>query len=244
MGLNDDQWFWRRNGYLVKNNFIPHELIDAYCKRWLSDNDITTGRGYQTPIPYMWVPEIRDLCLYKPLMQTLSNLIGYQMGLHLNLTDWISTERNWHQDDYLNPDFINGHYVAVWFALDDISENAGPFEFIPSSHKWPTIRGSKVVDYLREQNVAITDHWPKSSERVLNDLFEQQIREKGISSKKFLPKKGDVLIWHAWLTHRGSEPKNRDLRRKAIISHYSSVRHRTDMLNRKFHENREIYFSL
>jgi len=30
--LNSDQKFWRDNGYLIKENFIPHDLIDRYCK--------------------------------------------------------------------------------------------------------------------------------------------------------------------------------------------------------------------
>ena len=52
------------------------------------------------------------------------------MVLHLNLTGWISSERNWHQDDYLNSAEINGWYLAVWMALDDVSPNSGPFQFI------------------------------------------------------------------------------------------------------------------
>ena len=54
--------------------------------------------------------------------------------MHLNLTGWVSTERNWHQDDYLNP-FINSWYGRL-VALDKISADAGPFEYVPGSHKW------------------------------------------------------------------------------------------------------------
>lgn len=242
--LTDDQWQWRRDGHIIKREFIPHDLIDNYCRRWLEDNDLKTGRGYQTPTPYLFVDEIKDLCLHPPLMAILKEIIGYSMGMHLNLTDWISTERNWHQDDYLNPDFIRGHYAAVWFALDDIPPISGLFEYIPGSHRWPVVRRSKVTEHLKKQNFALDESWPKQSENFLNELFERQIRETGGKVQRFQAQKGDVLIWHPWLTHRGSKPLRSDLRRKSIISHYSSIRHRTDMPSRSFHTNGEIYFVL
>lgn len=29
---------WRQDGYLILKNFIPHDLIDAYCERYERDN--------------------------------------------------------------------------------------------------------------------------------------------------------------------------------------------------------------
>ena len=47
--------------------------------------------------------------------------------------------------------------------------------------------------------------------------------------EKFLAKKGDVLLWHARLMHRGSIPNDPDLWRETAILHYSGVNHRPDM---------------
>jgi hypothetical protein len=39
--------------------------------------------------------------------------------------------------------------------------------------------------------------------------------------KVFLPKRGDVLIWHAALVHEGSPIRNDALTRKSLVTHYS-----------------------
>ena len=77
-------------------------------------------------------------------MDKIEMLIGTPMGLNLALTGWRSTTRTWHQDDYLNPPYINCHYAAVWIALEDIDPDCGMFEFVPGSHKWPLTRGAKI----------------------------------------------------------------------------------------------------
>ena len=39
----------------------------------------------------------------------------------------------------------------------------------------------------------------------------------------FLPKKGDAIIWHGRLIHRGANPRNNDLTRKSLIGHYCNM---------------------
>lgn len=243
------QQCWRDGGYLILPGFIPPALIDAYAEafEFFVVNNGTTGNvgnpaaaaiGLGIGTPYMQVSEIRDLCLYAPLMEILRGLIGGDMGMHLNLTGWKSTERNWHQDDYLNPDYINGHYAAVWFALDDIHPDAGPFEFVPQSHaRLDVCRGEKVRAALptEKQNA----DWPRAAEAILDDLYEAEIERLGLRVQSWCGQKGDVLIWHPWLLHRGSRPKNPDLLRPTIITHYSAISHRRDMPNRAFWDNGE-----
>jgi len=156
------------------------------------------------------------------------------MMMHLNLTGWISTEREWHQDDYLNPPFVNSYYAAVWFALDQISDKSGPFEFIPGSHRWPLLRQEKVRKHLaifhpdqalREgrQEDGDRGHWASYSEYFVKPAIENKIAKEGIQPQQFLGEKGDALIWHGRLIHRGSKPKVAGTLRKAIISHYSTI---------------------
>jgi len=233
---------WQQNGYLILRNFIPHHLIDAYTARYEKDNGKDAPIGYKTGTPYMQVDEIKDLSLYAPLMEILESLIGEPMGMSLNLCNWISTERNWHQDDYLNPPEVNGHYLACWFALDDIHPDSGVFEFVPGSHKWPVMRGEKVRALLEPHEAANPD-WPRIAERFLDEVFENYMTEVEIESMPVDVKswtnaqKGDVLIWHSWLAHRGSKPKNPNLLRKSLITHYSGINHRPDMQKPLLWEN-------
>ncbi len=232
--LSEVQLDWRRNGYVILNEFIPNKLIDQYCEL---RSKLTNPGGWSCPTPYMYYKEIRDICLYAPLMDVMKALIGDDMGLHLNLTGWVSTTRNWHQDDYLNPPFVNSWYAAAWIALDTIHPDSGPFEFVPSSHKWPLLRRELVWNFMNHEETLKPD-WPTISEKVCVPAFEDYILRTNSKVEQFLGNKGDVLIWHGRLAHRGTSPKNSQLQRKALIAHYSAISKREDMPYREKWKNK------
>jgi hypothetical protein len=231
------QRFWRDNGYLLLPNFMPSELIDAYVR-------VREAHGeYHTPIPYMSVEEIRDLCCYKPLVDHIERVIGEPVGLHLNLTGWVSTERDWHQDWYLNPPHVGGYYVAVWIALDEIDPESGPFEFVLASHRWNPMTQQKTLGLLAPEERA-SPSWPKTAERYVTQAVESEIARTQQEIAQFIAQKGDVLIWHSRLVHRGSPPRIKGRERRAIIAHYSGVYHRRDMPLIRRHRDQGYYFDL
>lgn len=217
--LSKDQRSWCDQGYVILRNFIPESLVDRYCA---VRERIQDPLGWHHETPYLEVAEIRDLCLYSPLTERLAHLLGEPLGLHLNLTGWVSTERDWHQDDYLNPPEIMSRYAAVWFALDDIAPESGPFEFVPGSHRWPLITREKMLNQIPSTSQA-DKHWPWHTQRLLTPFFEREIERRRAGIEKFLAGKGDVLIWHSRLVHRGSPPRREGAGRKAIIAHYSGI---------------------
>ena len=236
---------WRTDGVLVLDSFMPDDIIDKYKDAWVQHNRINHDRpmGYPGECAYYQVPSLMDLATYKPLHDILESLIGDQMGIHLNLTGWKSTTRNWHQDGYLNPDSNNDHYLAVWVALDDVHEDSGPFEFVRGSHVLPHIsqEGAKQMIPVRLRN---DPSWPKHSEEFLTPMFEDIITRGNLQKEQFIAKKGDVLIWHARLMHRGTVPNNPDLWRESVILHYSGVSHRPDMPQAKQHNDGGCYFPI
>jgi hypothetical protein len=238
--LSPEQRSWREQGYVILPGLIPDDVVARYCA---IRGQVSHRQGWTSSTPYMNVPEIRDLCLYKPLTDMIEHLIGEPVALHLNLTGWVSTERDWHQDDYLNPPQVNGHYAGVWTALDQIQPDAGPFEFVPGSHRWPIIRQAKVLELLGYAN-GDDPSWPWASERLLTPFFEKEIAAAGLKAERFLGNKGDVLIWHPRLVHRGSLPDRHDAERRSMISHYSAISRRSDMPNVRRHPGGGQYFVL
>lgn len=242
--VDECQMVWRETGRLRIPRLISDEAVDAYCTRFIHDRGGHASpdrHAWRHDTPYMDIDEIKDICLDQNLMTIMEALVGYQMGLHLNLIEWTSTERDWHQDDYLNPDFINSHYAAVWFALDDIHPDSGPFQYVPGSHRWPMLRRQRVYDAAPPEMKAMpgwnTD-WPSLTQGFVAEACEEEIRRRGAEVHEFLPAtKGDVLIWHGGLIHRGSRPKVRGMERRALIAHYSSLTHRFDMPRRSFYIN-------
>ena len=103
--LTEPQKVWRKNGYLG-----PEELYAARSHRRPRGGSREVAKAERLAVPNAVHarPEILDLSLYPPLLRVMEELIGGEMILHLNFTGWVSSERNWHQDDYLNPPVING----------------------------------------------------------------------------------------------------------------------------------------
>lgn len=237
---------WNRDGILHLKDFMPHGLIDAY----VSERTALLGGtekwrpGWNGPTPYLFVDSMRELALFRPLTNVIQGLIhGNEPGLHLCLTGFQSTERAWHQDRYLNPETVGENYIAAWIALDDISPLAGPFQYVPGSHRWPVIEREKVWNHMRHvgQDPGLPT-WPSDSQGWVGSACEAEIKNRGSETQQFLGKKGDVLLWHASLIHRGSEAIDRQIERRALISHYSSINHRPDMPLRIRMENGSYYF--
>jgi hypothetical protein len=223
--MSGDQRAWRRDGVLHLPGFLPEDLMEAYAQeRWRLYPQLGS---IPSPTVHMHVPECMALCLYPPLAERLEALFSEPMGLHLTLTGWESTERNWHQDAYLNPPEVGSWYVAVWMALEDIDPASGPFEYVPGSHRWPDLQRDLVLQQLGE-GAGIRADWPELSERLLDPVYEAEIAKRGAEVVQYLPKKGDVLIWHARLLHRGSKPKVPGTPRRALIAHYSAISRRPD----------------
>lgn len=249
--LPEKQRYWREHGYVVLPKLIPDDVLDAYAEKRAAlpqnrQSPTNFWGGWHFPTPYMICPELLDVATYHTLMHELGALLGEYAGVHLALTGWVSTERNWHQDSYLNPYFLWSHYAAAWIALDDVHEDSGPFEFIAGSHLWPTLRQDKLFKHLTPAGRA-SPHWPTFTQEHVARVCEEEIHGRGMDARvsRFLPTKGDVLIWHSNLLHRGSAPKNPELLRKSLICHYSSIIRRLDMERLKRNPtNGMLYFDL
>jgi hypothetical protein len=242
--LTPEQKTWRRDGALVLPGFMPEALLDAYAARRAAE---AGPGGWLMGSPYVHVPEMRDLTLYPPLMEMMKSLIGEDMLLHLCLTGWVSTEREWHQDEYLSADFVNSWYAAVWIAVGDIHPDCGPFEYVPGTQPWPLINGEKVRSFLSPEERERRDpnsgdlNWPKLAERFVTPAYDYEIARHQASIVPFIAKKGDVLIWHGRLVHRGSLARQLGMERRSRIAHYTGVTHRPDMPARAAHETGGLY---
>jgi ectoine hydroxylase-related dioxygenase (phytanoyl-CoA dioxygenase family) len=236
---------WASDGYVILRSFVPDEVTDRYIKVRAP----LGPAGWPHPTPYMDCDELRDLCCFPPLAKVIETLIGEPAGVHLNLTGWLSSQRNWHQDGYLNPDHVGDAYAAVWVALGDIHPDSGPFQYVPGSHLWAgrLSRADAMALGTPEQRAAGDwDHrWPKHTEPAVSAYWAERIAEHGTAIEAFdTARKGDVLVWSPWLVHRGSPPAAPGMERRALIAHYSGLDHRHDMPHRAQHPGGGWYYQL
>lgn len=243
---------WNDDGVVVLPGLIPDDLIRAYEAEWRVANgwrglssfpgadprhgpshvgsgvwvlDAVEPGGWVDCTPYMRHDALRAICCYQPLADALERLLGEPAGVHLNLTGWVSTERNWHQDGYLNPPEVGDRYAAVWMALEDVHPDSGPFQYVPGSHRWHRLLRSRIWEHVDGTD----PQWPKHTEDFLTPLVEAECERRGVEPVSFLPRKGDVLIWHGRLYHRGSRANVPGAYRPSLIAHFSGIRHRPDM---------------
>lgn len=220
---------WTENGVLILEKFVPDEIIDNYAKY----GPFMHGSPGEATA-YMKNADLLRLCTFKELAERLEMLCGEPMGCHLNLTGHVSTVREWHQDSYLNLHVdVQDRYLAVWAALEDINPDSGPFEYIPGSHHWGLFDNSRFLNYCLDNGLMTGSEvssglWHKKSEQILTPMVEDKIKRDGLEVKRFLGKKGDLLIWHHRTWHQGSKPKVPGMSRKALITHYSGVTKRGD----------------
>jgi len=116
--------------------------------------------------------------------------------LFFKLTATTLNQDSWFLDT--NP---RGRLAGVWIALEDISEEAGPFY---------------VIDNTDSKLVNISDY---NFLDIYNDAtFNQDY--PNAKTFKFMARKGDILIWNSLLFHGAFKPKDQSLTRKSITSHY------------------------
>jgi hypothetical protein len=207
--------FYEDNGYLVIENAIPEENINSYLelmKDNLTEDKQGKKRAWVGHTSYLAVEESLDILCHKNVQDTLEAL-GKGVALHLELPYWVSTEKKWHQDNVLSNPIAGNNYIGVWVALEDIDPNAGPFEVIPGSHKWEV--DSEKIYEDQHGGAEVKPHYEFLQEEIdkreVKDIFT------------FLPKKGDAVIWHSKLIHRGAAPVDSSLTRKSLIGHYCNM---------------------
>jgi ectoine hydroxylase-related dioxygenase (phytanoyl-CoA dioxygenase family) len=208
--------FFYKNGYAILPNAIDNELINKYLDLWSRVNkDRPEGwsrlksftRSFNEHI------EILDILCSESIYEFFQS-IGHDPVLHADITYSVSTQLNWHQDNTSSITDSADTYYGSWVALEDISPKSGPLCVMPGSHLW-------------DMNYSIID--PKNCVEEIQTSFNSnrleyylsEIEKNSVEEVPFLAKKGDVLIWHGRLLHRGSTPEDYSMTRMSLIGHYS-----------------------
>ncbi|MEB3157818.1 MAG: phytanoyl-CoA dioxygenase family protein [Cyanobacteriota bacterium] len=162
----------------------------------------------------------RRIAFSQAAIAFLEELFGAPPALIQSLTFWKSSEQPIHQDfSYVHHHRKLGELAAAWIPLEDIHPDSGPLVYYKGSHRpdqlgffdWGegSILASREADH--EVFNAYTHH--------LRRLVEQNALQPSI----FLPKRGDLLIWHGALIHGGTPMRNPAITRRSFVCHYTTV---------------------
>lgn len=157
------------------------------------------GTPYKLSDLYLQSELIRALALQEALCETLRSLFSGTPLICNTLNLERGSEQPLHVDSWYMTPKKRGKLLAVWFALEDANDEAGPLVVVPKSHKLQLSKNN--ADSL-------------SCEAKL--MAEQHCQ-------RLLLKKGAAVIWHADLLHGGSAIRDTGKTRKSMVVHYFRV---------------------
>jgi hypothetical protein len=202
--------FWIANGYLIVPGLIDVTTLDT---TWAAYEDalargLLGPRSYVDPAqklddrkldPHLSIPAVRALQQDQRVLAWTDLLLGRKTAPFQTIMGHASSEQLPHSDSIHMTTYPLGFLVANWIAFEDVDPASGPLEYYPGSHRLPYILSAEIGLKPLE--------FKSKGYEVYRDLYEPAIAKAceaaGFEKQVFLPKRGDVLFWHANLVHGG-----------------------------------------
>jgi hypothetical protein len=208
---------WSKNGYIIIEKLFDEAICDTVDKeidrlvnsgavRYTHDNKVMFANKLSQPI--------KEATHHPLLNSVLSFLLDREVVPFQTLNFKQGSGQKAHSDSIHMTTYPLGYLIAAWIALEDIHPDSGPLFYYPGSHRLPYILNEdfgNISNQFALGNKSYTDY-----EEVIQDI----INKEKLEYKVFLPKKGDVLIWHANLIHGGMPVVNPSLTRKSMVIHF------------------------
>jgi hypothetical protein len=234
--------FFMANGYVVLRGAVPPNVVEA-ARRAL--DDCYSGKypalKFQCPtvspedrpwsaemneVPakaidsHMFSRALRDAMFAPAIMRFLGLIFDATPFASQTLGFLRGSAQEPHQDSAYVAYSIPKNFAATWIALEDVTPEAGELFYWPGSHHFPDfVYGGKYKSVSEARRMG-------TSPQQLSEEIKAHVRALpghaasfGLKHERFLPRAGDVLVWHSELAHGGS-PVSRLATRKSLVTHY------------------------
>lgn len=158
------------------------------------------------------VAAARIMCL-PPVIRFIEQYLGQPVTAMQSLLFENGTQQAAHQDFPYVHSAWPASMAGAWFALEDVNPAAGPLFYYPGSHRL-------VRPYAFPDGSVIADG-DGPHVRLYERYLEEECSRLGLVQERFLPRKGDVLLWHSALVHGGSARIDPGQSRRSIVFHYT-----------------------
>lgn len=206
-----------RNGYAILRHFFDDKTTDqanAAIAGLLEEGKVKFRYGRKIMFAFKKAGVLRKMGEDPRLTALLAGLLGTRPVLFQSINFLQGSEQHTHSDSIHMTTFPLGRLIAVWVALEDITEENGPLHYYPGSQQLPYYLNS---DYGNEGNRWLLGN---KSYGEYEQMIERKIAESGLKKERFVARKGDVLIWHANLFHGGEPHRDKTRSRKSMVFHY------------------------
>ncbi len=229
-----------RDGYLVIEKAVPAVVCDRINEdlEWLWQNPPPTMR-METHEPAgdlrVIVPDLAyrggrtkllDLFSFSmaaraavsapPVIEFLRAIFEDKPQAFQSLSFWKGSQQPMHKDTaYVRVDGNPLALAATWLALEDIEPGTGELEYFVGSHRAPDYCFGGASKWM---TTADADYGAEH-DKFLASLHDDA-RKYNYAKASFLARKGDVLIWHADLSHGGSRVTQPERTRRSLVTHF------------------------
>jgi hypothetical protein len=203
----------RDNAWLAKIDDVVENLqprLEADLKLW------ECGESGPPRLQDGWInhASVRALALEPTVLDLLRHLYGREPFAFQTLNFAVGSEQHFHSDAVHFHSYPNGFMCGVWIALQDVQPESGPLIYFPGSHRLPYLSARSLG--LGRDEVMEEQH----PQRFFEPSWQQAVNEHEFEKQQFLPKRGDLLIWHANLLHGGELVQDKSSRRWSQVNHY------------------------
>jgi ectoine hydroxylase-related dioxygenase (phytanoyl-CoA dioxygenase family) len=229
-----------RDGYVIIEQAVDHAAIDAYLREYEEAADTPLQLQIEVPMAggrqaFTWdksripgskvldsgmlTPHGQDLCFAPKLTEFLTAVFGERALAFQTLHFEVGSTQAIHQDTaYVVVKGEPLRLVASWIALQDVTPGSGELIYY--------IGGHRVPDYPYAGGRS--KHW--NADRDGHSVHDEHLRyladqasARQLPVGRFLPRKGDVLFWHADLPHGGSAITDPGSPRRSLVTHYCPI---------------------
>ncbi|WP_375188062.1 phytanoyl-CoA dioxygenase family protein [Sphingobium yanoikuyae] len=157
--------------------------------------------------------DVRAIAANQAVIDLLSKLYGRQAFPFQTLNFPVGTQQDAHSDSVHFSSLPERFMCGVWLAMEDIGPDAGPLFYYPGSHKWPIMTNALIGRRGYGSDLA-------SAQDPYGPAWQALREVNGVQEERFLPRKGQALIWCANLLHGGSYQNDNRLTRWSQVTHY------------------------
>jgi len=208
---------WSTKGFLHLNNYFSSEQVDEVNKavdELINQKHLPVTHDNKVMHGHKHSPVIKQMMQDEGLKKLLSFVLDKEVMPFQTLNFVKGSGQRAHSDSIHMTTYPLGYLIAAWIALEDIHPDSGPLFYYPGSHKLPYLLNDEFENYSTKLKLGSKQY------SDYEDVTEEILSQNHFPKEVFLPKKGDVLIWHANLIHGGSPVANPSLTRKSMVVHY------------------------
>jgi ectoine hydroxylase-related dioxygenase (phytanoyl-CoA dioxygenase family) len=242
------------DGYMLLEGYLDAESCEAIvaeADRFYARHGVTAERADRTMNLHQESSTAKRVLRDPSLTGLLSHLLGSRAVFLQSIYFNRGSQQQSHTDYmYMGTDPAL-QLCGIWLACEDVTPEAGPLFYYPGSHRLPC---ATVEDRYRRRMPALAREI-ESNRPALESFYRDrtaltgeslevcvffdewlgevaaQLERDGFERVTFLPRRGDLLIWHANLVHGGAPVTDPSATRRSLVAHYltKSVRRYFDM---------------